>query len=58
MYEFFEEIFWQVAKENGITAWWEVFDSELMEEVENRIEARYGLSDEYFDWYNEMAEEL
>lgn len=58
MYEIFEEIFWQVAEENGFTAWYELFDSELMEEVESRIEARCGLSDEYFIWYNEMAEEL
>ena len=58
MFEQFEEIFWQVAEENGINNWWEVFDSDLMEEVENRISVRYGLSAEYIAWYNEMAGDL
>ena len=58
MYELFEEIMMEVAEENGCTAWYEVFDSELMDEVEARVSARYGLSDEYYDWYNQMAEDL
>ena len=36
MFELFEEVLMEVAVENGCTAWWEVFDSELMEEVEDR----------------------
>lgn len=58
MFELFEEIFWEVAEENGITEWWVLFDSELMDEATDRIEARYGLSTEYIEWYNQMAEDL
>ncbi len=58
MFELFEEVLMEVAVENGCTAWWEVFDSELMEEVEDRIAVRYGLGEEYTAWYNELAEDL
>ena len=58
MFELFDEVLWKVAEENGITTWWEVFDSELMDEVESRIEVLYGLGDEYTEWYNEYAMEL
>ena len=58
MFELFEEVLMEVAVENGCTAWWEVFDSELMEEVEDRIAIRYGLGEEYTAWYNELAEDL
>jgi hypothetical protein len=58
MFDLFDEVLMEVAAENGCTAWYEVFDSELMDEVENRIAARYGLSDEYFVWYNTLAEDL
>lgn len=58
MFDLFDEVMMEVAAENGCTAWYEVFDSELMDEVENRIAARYGLSDEYFTWYNTLAEDL
>jgi hypothetical protein len=58
MFDLFDEVLMEVAAENGCTAWYEVFDSELMDEVENRIAARYGLSDEYFAWYNTLAEDL
>lgn len=61
--EIFEEIFWEVAEEAGLTSWWEVFDSEVMDEVDARIAARFGVEDAtevagYLDWYNEMAMEL
>lgn len=61
--EFFEEIFWEVAEEAGLTSWWEVFDSEVMDEVDARIASCFGVEDAtevagYLDWYNEMAMEL
>lgn len=58
MFDLFEEVLMEVATENGCTAWYEVFDSELMDEVEARIEVRYGLGEEYTAWYNELAMEL
>ena len=62
MTEIFEEIFWQVADELDITAWWELFDSEEFDEVENRIYERCGAealeSAEFIAWFNEMAEDL
>lgn len=58
MFDLFDEVLMEVAAENGCTAWYEVFDSELMDEVEARIEVRYGLGEEYTAWYNELAMEL
>lgn len=61
--EIFDEIFWTVADELGITNWWELFDSENMDEVERRIAKAFDEEDpsdvEFFtEWYNEMAEDL
>ena len=61
--EIFEEIFWQVGEEFGLTTWWEIFDSEAFEIVETRIAKQFGVSEVteiegYTEWYNEMAEEL
>lgn len=61
--EIFEEIFWQVGEENGLTSWWEIFDSEVFDEVERRIAERFSVADAYevegfLDWNNEMAEDL
>ena len=61
--EIFERIFWEVAEENSVTKWWEVFDSELMDQVETRIAMRFEVEDAteiegYLGWYNEMAMEL
>ena len=61
--EIFERIFWEVAEDKGITAWWELFDSEDFEEVEERIAEYFGEADaadvpEFLDWHNEMAEDL
>ena len=58
MFDLFDAVMMEVAAENGCTAWWEVFDSELMDEVEARIEVRYGLGEEYTAWYNTLAEDL
>lgn len=61
--EIFEEIFWQVGEEAGLSAWWEIFDSEIFEEVENRIAKRFGVAEageipEFREWEHEMAWEL
>ena len=61
--EIFEEIFWEVADELNITTWWELFDSEDFEEVENRIAKTFDEADAadvpfFLDWHNEMAEDL
>ena len=61
--EIFDEIFWTVADELGIANWWELFDSENMDEVERRIAKAFDEEDpsdvEFFtEWYNEMAEDL
>ena len=58
MFELFDEVMMEVAEENGCTAWYEVFDSELMDEVEARIADRYGLGTEYTEWYNTLAGDL
>ena len=61
--EIFDEIFWEVADELNITTWWELFDSEDFEEVENRIVKAFDEADAadvpfFLDWHNEMAEDL
>ena len=61
--EIFDEIFWEVADELNITTWWELFDSEDFEEVENRIAKAFDEADVadvpfFLDWHNEMAEDL
>ena len=61
--EIFEEIFWEVADELNITTWWELFDSEDFEEVENRIakafdEANAANVPFFLEWNNQMAEDL
>lgn len=62
MREIFWEIFWEIGEENGCESWWEVFDSEVFDLVENAIAERLGAdvidSDEFIAWANEMAEDL
>lgn len=62
MGDLFNEVFWEVAEENGCTNWYEVFDSELWEEVCARIASRYGSTifetDEFKQWVKEMIDEL
>ena len=65
MYELFEEIFWEVGEENNLTAWWEIYDSEIYDTVCERIAERMGISEEelgeredFREWDSEMAEEL
>lgn len=58
----FEEIFWEVAEEIGVTSWWELFDSENFGIVESRIAEEFGTgaleSEEFIAWSNEMYWEL
>ena len=61
--EIFEEIFWQVGEEYGLTGWWEIYDSEAFDEVEDRIAKRFGVADasevpEFSEWNDEMAGDL
>ena len=61
--EIFEEIFWTVGEENELTAWWEIFDSEVFEEVVRRVAEQFNVAEAeevegFCDWCNEMAWEL
>ena len=74
MNEIFERIFWEVGKRYGMTDWWEIFDSEVFEEVCEGIAFEMGWTldegdEDYFDvcdrnstkfceWAGEMAEDL
>ena len=57
----FDEIMGQVMVENDME-WYEVFDSDKFDEVENRIKAEFGdevvNTKEYTDWVNEMYWDL
>ena len=73
MFEKFEEIFWMVGERYNVNEWYEIFDSELFDEVIEEIARVNGLKwsedDDVFDlvddnvegfadWYHEMAEDL
>lgn len=62
MVEMFDEVFTEVGTEMGLVHWWDIFDSDAMDTVEERISARLGHDccdePEYLAWYREMAEEL
>lgn len=72
MFEKFLKIFVEVGQENGKENWFEIFDSELFEEVERRIGIMLGWTErgeeletklidnipEFSEWYSEMAGEL
>lgn len=58
----FNEIFDGVCDQYNL-AWWEVFDSEKMDEVECLIAEQFGVADAweiegFAGWYNEMAMDL
>jgi len=69
-----EEIFWAVGEEHGVSNWYEIFDSDLFEEVCERIARTLGLDrgeydlwsemldwtigGEFSEWMSEMAEDL
>ena len=69
----FDEIFWAVAEAHNLTAWYEIYDSEVFDEVMEKIVCAAGLvwtddddlymmlcdNVEGFEaWEQEMAEEL
>ena len=58
----FEQIFEEIMEMLGIEAWYELFDSDDFEIVEERISAALGYdcweSEEFVIWYREMAEDL
>ena len=62
--ETFEEIFWAVYNELGLSGgWWKLFDSEKFEAVEKRIAKAFGKIDAtevpfFLEWNNQMAEDL
>lgn len=62
--EKFEIVAEQCAKANNVESvpWYEVFDSELMDEVEALISEELGYPatecEAYNEWYDEMAEDL
>ena len=58
----FEQIFEEVMEMLGLEAWYELFDSNDFEIVEEHISAALGYdcweNEEFIAWYREMAEEL
>ena len=62
-FEIFDDIFWEVADELGISAWYELFDSERFEEVENRIAKAFDETNVenvpfFLDWHNGLCADL
>lgn len=64
--EIFDTIFHEVGKRYNLTAWFEIFDSEVFEEVKQEIANYFRVDvdflsiyvDGYSTWYKEMCEEL
>ena len=58
----FEQIFEEVMEMLELEAWYELFDSDDFEIVEERISAALGYdcceNEEFVAWYREMAEDL
>ena len=58
----FEQIFEEVMEMVGASAWYELFDSDDFEIVEERISAELGYdcweNEEFVAWHREMAEDL
>ena len=57
-WDIFEEIFEAVMNELAICNWWELFDSGDFEVVEERICDRFGVTEGFIEWNNEMCDEL
>lgn len=62
MWDLFEEVFEGVMDDLGITAWYDLFDSDRFDEVERRIAEKFGKeileTDDYTNWVDEMCDEL
>ena len=58
----FEQIFEEVMEQFGIKAWYELFDADEFEIVEERISIELGCDcwedEKFVIWYREMAEDL
>lgn len=62
----FNKIFSEVGDKHNLTKWWEIFDSEVFEEVEQEIAKYFNVSvselytsvDDYANWYHEMCMDL
>ena len=58
----FERIFEEVMEEMGMTAWYDLLDSEDFEIVELRISTELGYdcwtSEEFVSWYRDMCADL
>ena len=61
MFEMFDEVFYGIADALDL-AWYELFDSDQFDLVEERLVELYGAeilkSADYLNWCNEMAEDL
>lgn len=68
-----DKIFWAIGHKHNVTVWYEIFDSDLFDEVCEEIARvngiRWNNDDDLFDklcdevegfsdWYKEMCEEL
>ena len=61
--EIFDKIFMEVGAKYNLTAWYEIFDSEVFEEVVAEICKYFNTTTpdqiiDFNDWYNEMYWEL
>ena len=64
--EIFDTIFNEVGKRHNLTAWWEIFDSEVFEEVKQEIAKYFNVSvselytsvEGYAEWHYEMCMDL
>ena len=61
--EIFEKLFWEVGAKHNLTNWYEIFDSEVFNEVATEICKYFNATlpshvEGYLDWYNEMYYEL
>ena len=62
MKEMFGKVMMEIGRGYGMTEWWEIFDSEVFEEVETECESRFGemegFQTEWSEWTEEMSEDL
>lgn len=61
--EIFEKILMEVGAKYNLDTWYEIFDSEVFNEVEIEICKYFNTTtsnqiEGYLDWFNDMCEEL
>jgi hypothetical protein len=62
----FNKIFGEVGAKHNLTKWWEIFDSEVFEEVKQEIAKYFNVSvselytsvEGYAEWHYEMCMDL